>query len=85
MVQTGFSKKSSVERCLGAKVALLAVIALGGLGLGAGRGEEQTGAARSSQEQPRRDRRAQESSGTLLGQPRVTQDTSKLTLSARSA
>ena len=39
---------------------MLAVIALGGLGLGAGRGEEQTGAGRSSQEQLRR---AQESAG----------------------
>ena len=51
------------------------------LGLGGGSSEEQPGAA---QEQPRAAQSSQESSGTALGEPRVTQDTSKMTLSARS-
>mgnify|MGYP006956458437 CR=1 FL=1 len=51
------------------------------LGLGGGRRWEQPGAA---QEQPGAAQERQESSGTALGEPRATQDTSKMTLSARS-
>ena len=38
------------------------------------------GAARSSPEQPRRAQESQESSGAALGEPRVTQNTSTMTL-----
>ena len=48
---------------------------------GAGSSQEQPGAA---QEQPRAAQSSQESSGTALGELRATQDTSKMTLLARS-
>ena len=51
------------------------------LALGGGRRWEQPGAA---QEQPRAAQSSQESSGTALGEPRATQDTLNMTLSARS-
>ncbi len=77
MVHTRLSRKFSVEhqiRGKSAHVGCHGLVALWGSLVGG------LGATRSSQEQPRAAQESQESSGAALGEPRVTQNTSTMTL-----
>ena len=77
MVHTRLLRKFAVEpyvREKSAHVGCHGLVALWGSLVGG------LGATRSSQEQPRRDQESKESSGAPLGEPRVTQNTSTMTL-----
>ena len=77
MVHTRLSRKFSVERQVQGKSAHVGCHGLAALWCSLVGG---LGVTRSNQQQPRAAQESQESSGALLGEPRVTQNPSTMTL-----